>query len=112
MMLPHSTQRTLPAWCSLCLLTERGIIAVITYACHVQGSLWKKAFGHNRLRRGNAVPYVLRRNRGLSLTDTILTRSRTDKRPTTLFSSVTARWRIRASAMSLLASRTVRLMSI
>ncbi|MEY4704693.1 MAG: hypothetical protein RL042_889 [Nitrospirota bacterium] len=41
--------------------------------------------------RRNIVGYVLRRNLGLSLTDTILTRSRTDKIPTTLLSSVTAR---------------------
>jgi len=55
------------------------------------GSPWQRAFTASGCGEGDALRYVLRRNRGLSLTDTIFTRSRTDKMPTTLLSSVTAR---------------------
>ena len=73
----------------------------------------KKQFGH-RGWYAIASPVTLcsgaghfpfsRRNLGRSLTEIILIRSRTDRIPTILWISVTARWRIPFPAMSSLAS--------
>jgi hypothetical protein len=160
MMLPHSTQRTLPTlWSSsetqseiirLCVHAQSGgvgrggsvpcpgslgfrmhlrdgriLVADVLYPSSpesvMQDTKYRSGGGRLLVLSGNliqigsyrdALCYVLRRKRGLSLTETILTRSRRDTRPTTLFSSVTARWRIPSLAMSRLASRTVQLMSI